>query len=1046
MKKTITVLLLFLFAFQFLLAQTRTVTGTVLDEVNLPLPGVNIVLKGTAIGTVTDFDGTYSIEVPSENQVLEFSFTGYKREVVDVSNRSIVDLSMAPDTETLDEIVVTALAIERQERSLGYAQQTLESEDLNEIKESNIVSMLAGKVSGVQVTPPPNPTGSSRIIIRGNSSIAGNNQPMFVVDGVPIDNGGSILASWGGGIDYGNNAANINPDDIESMQVLKGPNAAALYGSRAANGVIMITTKQGRKNTKARVNINSNMLWNKIIEYPEYQNVYGSGSSFNFHKERFGMPDMRDYYRSWGPKMQGQEVILLNGEIGTYDPQPDNVKNFYQTAHSYFNSLSIDGGTETLLYRFSYSNLLANSIVPESNLNERHTLNFRGSVNEKKFKIDTKFTYTIDDVTKRQNNNGSQRNPANVFIFMPRDLDPSILIPWKNADGTEITTKNEGFRNPYWAINEDPNEDTRNRVQGFVSAEYRITDWLRATGRIGGDFVFHQGYTSTTIGSSTDLDGAFYQFNNMNREINTQFLFIANKDFGKIGLSANFGGNRSDFQLKNYGMGIRSLIEKDFYHIRNSNEEPYANQTLRNKQINSLFGTFTASYNNYLFLDLSARNDWSSTLPEVNNSYFYPAANLSFIFTDAFELPEMIEYGKIRGSYAVVGNDPSPYQLYDYYSFTGQFNGQTMARPNTEKFNQNLKPELTSSYEIGLEMAFFNNRANFDATYYKSFSREQILSARMPGASGYSTKVFNAGEIQNFGVELTLNVVPVLTNGFKWSSTFNFARNNSSVVKLIDNIDQIVLNNWWKVNVVAEVGYPYGLMRGVGWAENDQGEKLVYGPESGSTLHGRPIAEENMIIGNSIPDWLGSFSNEISYKGASLRVLLDCKMGGDMFSATYLKGTVWGTFKNTLDGRDEFYNHSYVYGENPSYGELQGGVLVEGVYPTDEGGGENTNYNHISNWYLADRDLIQELSVFDASYIKLREVALTYNLPKKWISKLKMGRMKVGLVGRNLAILYRNTPRGLDPEASVNAGNGQGIEFGSLPPMGSFGVNLNVEF
>jgi len=1043
MKKTITVLLLFLFALQGLYAQTRTVTGNVSDETRNPLPGVNILIKGTFSGASTDFDGNYSIEVPSDNQILVFKFIGYEDEEVNVSGKSVVDVSLTPASQKLDEVVVTALSIVRQERSLGYAQQTVESEDLIEAKEVNIISMLAGKVSGVQITPPPNPTGSSRIVIRGNSSIAGNNQPMFVVDGVPIDNGGTVLAAWGGGIDYGNNAASVNPDDIETIQVLKGPNAAALYGSRAANGVLMITTKQGRKNSKARVTINSNMMWNKIIEYPEYQNVYGSGSSFNFHNDRFEMPNMADYYRSWGPKMQGQEVVMLNGEVGTYDPQPDNVKSFYQTAHSYFNSISIDGGTEKLLYRFSYSNLASTSIVPESNLNDRHTLNFRGSVNEKKFRLDTKFTYTLDNVTKRQNNNGNRRNPANVFIFMPRDLNPEILIPWKDDAGVEITTKNEGFRNPYWAIYEDPNEDSRNRVQGFISAEYRFTDWLRATGQVGGDIVFHQGFNATTKGSSIDLDGSYYQFNNFNREINSQFLFIANKDFGKIGLSANFGGNTSNSHIKNYGTGIRSLIEKGFYHIENSNEEPYANQYLRRKKINSLYGTFTASYNNYLFLDLSARNDWSSTLPEANNSYFYPAANLSFIFTDALPLPSFFEYGKIRGSYAVVGNDPSPYQLYDYYDFVGQFNGQTMARPNSVKFNQNLKPELTSSYEVGLEMAFLKNRANFDLTYYKSFSREQILSAQMPGPSGYARKIFNAGEIQNYGLEATLNLVPVLRNGFKWNMTLNYARNNSLVVELIDDIDQMVLNDWWKVNVVAEVGYPYGLMRGVGWAENDEGQKLVYGPESGALLHGRPIAEENMVIGNSIPDWLGSFSNEISYKGLSLRVLFDAKIGGDMFSATYLKGTVWGTFANTLPGRDEFYKHTYVYGESEGLGELNNGILVDGYYPE---GGKNTNYIHINNWYLADRDLIQELSVFDASFIKLREVVFSYSFPKNWMSRLKIGNLKLGVVGRNLAILYRNTPKGLDPEASVNAGNGQGIEFGSLPPMGSFGINLNVEF
>lgn len=1025
-------------------SQEITVTGRVVDQENQPLPGVSVFLQGSTVGTITDTEGNYSLNVHAGDIVI-FSFMGMVSQTFTIQNQNVINVTMKPEAKTLDEVVITALSIKRQARSLGYSQQRVDGDEFSQAKENNFVTMLAGKVAGVQITPAPNPTGTSRIIIRGNNSLSGNNQPLFVIDGIPVDNSGTILDSWNGGLDYGNNASSINPDDVEEIQVLKGANAAALYGSRAANGVIMITTKQGSKRAGLKVTLNSSGSWNKIIEYPDYQNVYGPGTDFNFIKDQYGLPNMADYNRSWGPKMMGQDVIMLNGKVGKYSPQPDNVKNFYQTARTLTNSLSFEGGDKSILYRFSYTNLNSNSIVPQCNTNDRHVLNFRGSIDNNRFKIDSKFTYTLDKVKKRMNNNGSVRNPANVFIFMPRGLSLETLKDYKDANGNEITTRYEGFRNPYWAIYEDPNEDQKDKIQAFISPELKLAGWLTLSGKVGADIIFSQGYNATTKGSSVDPDGSYSTFQNFNREINGQLLLMANKDFGNFNLSGNVGTSISDRVQKNNGTSINSLIQPDLYSITNSNEYPVASQGPLRKRIHSVLGSFVAGYKNYLFLDITARNDWSSTLLNENgaNSYFYPSANLSFVFSDALKLPKFITFGKIRASWARVGNDMDAYRLKNYFQFSGSFNGQTLASVNNISFNSGIKPEQTTSKEIGLDASFWDKRINVDFTYYKSSTVNQIFTAYMPASSGYGYKVYNAGEIQNSGTEVTLNIIPVMTKSFKWDMTFNYARNTSNVVSMIAGTDQFKLNSWWKVNVVAEVGQPYGVMRGVGWKRDEYGRKLVYGDESPMNLRGRPIPEENRLIGNATPDWTGSFSTGFTYKNISMRALFDVKMGGDMFSATYLKGTVWGTFANTLPGRDDYFKHAYVYGESQTLGELKGGILLDAYTPD---GSKNNYYIHPNNWYIADRDLIQELSFFDASYVKLREVVVSFKIPKTFLKSGLIKNINIGAFGRNLAILYRNTPKGLDPEASTNAGNGQGIEYGSLPPMGIFGVNLNVEF
>lgn len=1028
--------------------QEIVVTGTVTSlEDDSPVPGVNVVLKETSKGTVTDVNGRYSISVSSGESVLVFSSIGFIREEVTVGTRAVIDIRLAPDIKQLQEVVVTALGISRETRSITYARQGVDVEKINEVKSPNIINSLSGKVAGVQITPPSQTTGSARIVIRGANSLTGNNQPLFVVDGVPINNeqgDANVRTSGNTSLDYGNTAVDINPADIESLEVLKGPNAAALYGSRAANGVILITTKKS-SGTKFKVSLNSNVMLEQITQFPAYQDAYGVGDRVklegsNSTKNELRIPDVRVWYRSWGPPAMGQPIIGIDGEVKTLEPHPNNVRDFYQPARLITNTAIVEGGDAANNYRFSYTNYYGSSVVDNININNRNTLNLRvNNTFNKWLSLDSKVTYVKDNVRNRQYMNGSNLNPAYQYVYMTRSVTLDEYMDYKDANGNEIGT-HRNFQNPYWTINENRNNDTRDRLLGAFNLQMNIFKWLKFNGKLGVDAYWWDGAEFNNKGAQSDPDGLMKSFNNISRNTNLEYLFSANKKLNKFSLDVYAGGSQYRSNSERRRQLINSLIIPDLENMSNSNEYPSISQVRYEKVINSVFGAATLGYNGYLYLDLTARNDWSSTLPASNNSYFYPSIGGSFLFTEALRgiLPDQLTLGKLRASYAIVGNDTDPYRLKPTYSFDGIYNDVAYASLSSSFPNPDLKPEKTISYELGADFRLWEDRLGLDVTYYNSRTKNQIVQAQLASSSGFEERYYNAGEISNWGYELMLTGNPVETKNFSWNISANYSKNNSKVNSLIEGVESFKLNDWFNRAVVyAEVGQPYGVIRGRGWKRDDQGRRLV-------NSDGSVMIINDTLLGHAAPDWMAGINNAFRYKNFDFNVLFDFRWGGEFYSGTYKRGMVTGNLAESYPGRDDYYLHYYIYGENKNL-NLGGGVLLDGYF---EDGTPNNKYLDPQDAYAGGKGLFNcdELHMFDATYVQVREVSVGYSLPQRVFERIPISAARVSLVGRNLGFLYQKSPKGINPEASVTSGNGQGIEYGSLPPSSTYGINLNVSF
>lgn len=1030
----------YLFMVAFLLplvstAQQSLIKGKVTDAADgLPLPGVNITIttnSGVIPAGTTNAQGDYSITVPSSASTLTFRFVGMLTTTEKINGRTSINVSMSTDNQQLSEVVVTALGIKRETKSLSYSRQGLDVNTMTESKSPNLLSGLSGKIAGLQIVPPGFNTGSARVVIRGNSSLTGNNQPLFVVDGMPIDN-----TPGDGNIDYGNNAADINSEDIETIEVLKGPNASALYGSRAANGVILITTKKG--STKFKVSLNSSMMFQNLTEFPEYQNAYGVGTSFyidNTHR----IPEAKVNYRSWGSPMMGQPYVALNGEIKPYLPNPNNIEDFYSTAALYTNNVAVEGGNANSIYRMSYTNYSGSSVVEGFNMSNKHSTDLRLQNNfTKRVSLDSKISYIRDAVDNRQYSNANGRNPTNLYTHMGRSTDLAELLPYKDElTGQEIGT-HRNFSNPYWIINENPNRDVKDRVIASLNPKVKLTEWLDFNGRLGADVFWWDGYEFNNIGSivASNPDGFMRTFNTKQQNVNLEGTFSAKKNINSFSLNAIAGVSSFNSSFEKREQRINSLLQPGLINLSNAKEFPTVSQNMRKRRLNSVFGALSMGYKGYAFIDVTGRNDWSSTLPIANNSYFYPSIGGTLIVNDMLGLKsDVLSFAKLRASYAIVGNDTDPYRLDETYSFNGFLNGATLASLTTTMNNPDLKPEQTTSFEMGMDIRLFKDRISLDATYYDAATTNQIVTAQLPTSSGYQRRLYNAGKIRNWGYEASMNAKIFNNKRFSWTSSVNYSTNKSKVVELIDGIDRFQLNNNSSyLYVYAEVGKPYAYLRGLGVARDAQGRMLI--EDGGSLL----VKDNDMAFGTASPDWIGGVHNTFKYDKFDLGFLVDVKMGGVMYSGSISRMLTNGVHAETLNGRDDFYKHSIIYGENGT--ELSGGAKWDAWFAN---GTKNDKYVTPQNYEYA-RPNFAEFVIYDASFVKLREVTLGYTLPAKLLAKMPVKTARLSLSGRNLAILHRKTPLGLDPEASSTSGNGQGIENGALPPNAIYGFNVRLTF
>ncbi|MCK5824883.1 MAG: SusC/RagA family TonB-linked outer membrane protein [Ichthyobacteriaceae bacterium] len=1075
MRKRFTFYLFFVISFMFsmqVFAQEIEISGVVMSDDEETMPGVSIIVLGTTKGATTDFDGNYTIKA-SKGETLQYSFIGYANKVVTVEGNTTIDVVLNVDSEILDDVVVTALGISRKEESLGYAVSKVGGSELAEVKSINAVNSLSGKVAGVDIQQGNTGAGgSSKVTIRGNSKITGSNQPLYVIDGVPMDNGSMGQAGQYGGQDLGDGISSINPDDIETMSVLKGPAAAALYGTRASNGVILITTKSWKKGsgTKFNVDFSSNFTVDNIVgQYEDVQYVYGQG----IKTPPKDIGDATGMW-SWGAKMDPNlEFMSFDGTLRDYGVKEDNIKSFFRTGTSFQNTVSFSGGNEQANFRFSASDVRMNDIVPNSGLH-RNSFNLRGTMKmTDKFSLDTKINYTLEDVDNRPYLGFSGANTALALIGLPASFDQSWLENSRVDDAGNYVIWNAASRiiNPYFSLYEMANNSKKNRTMGYLALTYDFTDWLNLRVKSGLDTYSYLYYNYSPISTPLAEWGEMRELNARTTETNTEFLLSANKQISdNWNLSGSVGGNIMSYE--NYTTDVlgKGQVARELLSINNYKEFSLLHQNPR-KQINSLYAFANTGYKDFLYFDVTARNDWSSTLPEKNNSYFYPSVTSAFVLTNAFEdlKTNFLSYAKVRGSYAEVGGDTDPYNLSRTYSnYAFQFNSNSLTtEATTVRPNKDLKPSRTKGFEVGLDAKFLNWRVGMDVTYYNQSTFDEIVRLPISSASKYDYAYINAGEINNSGVELMINFVPIKTDDLRWDLTINMARNVNKVVKLHDEakVQELSRADWIGSYIQAEEGGKYGDIVGYDFkrVEGGQfdGKIIVKGkdetkPEEYSTW-GQPIvSDEQQVLGNGQYDFTSGITNTISYKGFTIRALLDMKFGADILSMTNLKLHQYGTHVNTLEGREEWAaseKKRLEGGFTPSEWTPTGGYLVDAVYENGLDAAGNIQYKE-NKVYVDPRDYYANIAnkqimspyIYDVSYVKLREMSLSYSFQGDQLKALKYFKgATLSLIGRNIWLIWTNVPN-IDPESTYSISNGQGYEYGSLPQRRSYGVNLNLNF
>ena len=989
-----------------------------------------------------------------------------------------VSVTLKSDTHLLDEVVVTALGISREKKALGYTAQEVKQDALVQGKDNNLLNSLSGKIAGVRITNTQGDVGSSRIVIRGETSIAGENQPLFIVDGIPVDN--SQLNARSSGRDFKNAIADLNPEDIKTLTVLKGPNAAALYGARAAHGAIVITTKGGDKRQKGiGITLHSSTQVSFVATLPEFQNLFGQGAGGRFSYvdgKGAGVNDGVD--ESWGPRLdigllipQFDSPLDADGNrVATpWVSHPNNVRDYFRMGISTNSGISVARGDDKYQFRVGYNYEKQVSIVPDAGTNKTN-ISLNTDYHLAKWIVvgatANYIVYTAPSLPGSATPSGSNvrsNSPMLQFLWFGRQVDTNSL----KADYTR-NWNSSYYDNPFWSASYNTQSQERHRLIGDLHAEFRLTDGLNVRFRTSTDWYNDRRKSKVKWGSAGAGSpyGSYAEDAYTVKENNTEVLATYIKQLNKNwGIDALLGFNVRNKQYENNYQAAPRLAVADLYTLTNSRDPLTSSNDFYRLRQYGLYGSIQLDYRRWAFLNITGRNDWSSTLPVDNNSYFYPSVTASVLLSEAFGWrSKAVNYLKIRGGWSQVGADANPYQLATVFTSETAFNGNPLQSSSTIGMNPNLKPEKTSSIEAGFEAAFWDNRLYLDFTYYKTDSRNQILKLATTAASGYTSQVRNAGHIRNRGYEIQLGAVPIQTSkGFRWNLDLNYGANSSKVVKLDDEglITSYQLYSSG-IQILASVSEAYGTLFGTSYVRDANGNVVV-------DANGLPkISTTNKTLGKFTPDWTGGISNTFSYRSLSLSFLIDASVGGSIFSNTNKTGKYTGVLANTLSGRDAEHGGLWYYTdamgnnvrlpESPSYSVssdglyyaqvngqstrvYQDGIMVEGV---TESGSKNEEVVSAEKYYHRIYS-IAEANVYDASYVKLREVALSYRLPRLWTQKLHLQEASVTLTGRNLWTIYKSVPN-IDPESALTTGNAQGVEAYSLPTTRSFGVNLSVKF
>ena len=1019
----------------------HVLTGNVSDA-NGPLIGATVKVVGTNNGTITDMDGNYKINC-KPGDMLEISYIGYTPKQVKAQDGMQVLLS--EDKTQLDEVVVTALGIKRDRKALGYALSEVKGDELTKAKETNVINSLSGKVAGLVVQQTAGgASGSTRVLLRGNTEISGNNQPLYVIDGVPLDNTNFGSAGVEGGFDLGDGISAINPDDIENMTVLKGPAASALYGSRASHGVILITTKKADKD-KISVEYNGSLTFDvQSSQWDDIQQTYGMGYNGAYSREATSGTNS-----SWGTKADDFPVEYFDHQQRPFLMYPDNISDFFRTGLTAQNTaiLSVNSGKTGV--RFSVTDMRNKDILPNTHMS-RDNFNLRVTTSAGPVDFDFTANYTREDVKNRPALGDSQSNVGKNLMTLAGTYNQEWLKNYQTAEGEYANWNgNDQYnKNPYWDLYKNENTSAKDVFRLTAKAIWNITDHFKLQGTIGTDMTFMDFEDFIARTTPGKLAGQLQNSKFNNRTLNAELLALYNNSFGEFDINATLGGNLFKVSNKTDIFTGTDQQMKDIAAIMNYAEQSVQQNTYK-KQINSIFGSASVGYKHTYYLEATLRGDKSSTLPINNNVYLYPSFSGSVVFSEFIKPNKILNYGKVRASWAQVGSDTDPYQLnLNYstakYSYGGFVIGMIN---NTTQPNKDLKPTRTNSFELGLEAKFFNNRLGLDITYYNQLSKDQIIGLASSSTSGYSYRLVNAGEIQNKGIEIALNGRALQIKDFAWDAGINFSKNTNKVKSLVEGMDYFELEKatWCGVSVGAEVGKNYGSIIGKDFKRTDDGQVLI------NPTTGLPIVDDKThTLGNASWDWTGGFYSTFTYKNFRLSASFDVKVGADLFSMSMRSAYATGKASGTLEGREAWYNSeesrkaaNMTLDEWRAAGRCQG-FVVPGVIDNGDGTYRQNDIpvNPQSYWQTASENC-PSMFIYDNSYVKCREITFGYTFPEKWLGKT-VKSLSVSFVARNPFIVWKRIPN-IDPDSGYNT-SGLGLEYGSLPSRRSYGFNVNVKF